>query len=162
MDLDPYLDSLRRGLANAAAPGGAEIARAAELLAVALEPSVRLSLLDVLSDAAAEITEQLSHASVELRIRGREADLVVSDATAEIPAPPPVTAEGADQARVSLRLPEHLKQQAEQAAATEGISVNAWLIRAVAAALQSPGQRRPGRTGRVDGRPHRITGFAQA
>jgi hypothetical protein len=160
MEFDPYLDDLRRSLVNAAAPSGAEITRAAELLAVALEPAARLALLEALSDAAAEITDQLSHATVEVRLRGREADLVVSEAAAQ-PAPTPPPVDGADHARVTLRLPEQLKAQAEQAAAAEGVSVNAWLVRAVASALHNPAPRKPGRIS-SGGRGHRITGFAQA
>ncbi len=37
--------------------------------------------------------------------------------------------------RINLRMPEQLKVQAEHAAAMEGLSVNAWLVRAAAAAL---------------------------
>src|SRR3954453_23245099 len=134
MDLTPYLESLRADLATAAAPGGSEITRAAELLGNSLESSVRLALLEALSDAAAEITTRLHDPTVEVRLRGRAADLVVSHTAIpeEAPAPAPV-AEGGDLARLTLRMPEALKAQVEHTAAVEGISVNAWLVRAVAA-----------------------------
>ena len=45
-------------------------------------------------------------------------------------------------ARVNLRLPEQLKARVEQAASTEGLSVNAWLVRAAAAALEGAGSVR--------------------
>jgi hypothetical protein len=171
MDLNPYLEALRRDLAAAAAPGGPDVTRAAELLAGSLEASVRLCLLEALSDATAEITTQLESASVEVRLRGREADLVVTDTpqfAAPAPPPPPPT-DAADLARVTLRLPEHLKGHVEHTANTEGISVNAWLVRAINAALYAgpsmppmpptpPGP--PPRPGR--GRGRRITGFAQS
>src|SRR6185436_5020821 len=95
MDLTPYLETLRADLAAAAAPGGPETTRAAELLGHSLEASARLALLEALSDAAAEITTRLPDASVEVRLRGREADLVVTQtvpappAVAPTPAPPP-------------------------------------------------------------------------
>ena len=142
MDLTPYLETLRADLAAAAAPGGSETTRAAELLGHSLESSARLALLEALSDAAAEITTRLSDATVEVRLRGRSADLVVTavdqPASAEpvAPAPPPV--EGGDLTRLTLRMPEALKTHVEQIAAAEGISVNAWLVRAVTAAVSFP------------------------
>lgn len=158
MDLTPYLDNLRRDLAAAAAPGGQEIARAAELLAGSLDASVRLNLLEALSDAAAEITTKLGSAAVEVRLRGREADLVVADLeSSQAPSAPPPMAETGDVTRITLRLPEPLKEAVERVAATEGISVNAWLVRAVSAAVQGGGTPPPTRSfGR------RMTGFAQA
>jgi hypothetical protein len=160
MDLAPYLDALRRDLAAAAAPGGTEVARAAELLATSLEASVRLCLLEALSDAAAEITTRLGTASVEVRLRGRGADLVVTEAPAAEPQPMAAPVEGADLARITLRLPESLKEQVDRAANTEGVSVNAWLVRAVATAVHAgPGSGQPGPRTR-HGR--RVTGFAQA
>ena len=168
MDLSPYLESLRRDLAASAAPGGPEINRAADLLAGSLEASARLCLMEALSDAAAEVTSKLAAAGVEVRLRGREADLVVTevpDADLEPPpaAPPPAADGGADLARISLRLPESLKESVERAAAAEGVSVNAWLTRAISAAVHS-GPAQP-RAPRPPGRPpigRRVTGFAQA
>ena len=136
MDLTPYIESLRRDLAASAAPAGESAARAADVLATALEPSVRLCLLEALSDAAAEITTKLDRASVEVRLRGRDADLVVTETAPPPPAPPePTGADGADGARITLRLPEPLKEGVERAAAAEGVSVNAWLVRAAHTAL---------------------------
>src|SRR5262245_44621502 len=129
MDLTPYLESLRRDLAASAAPAGEAIARSADLLASTLESSARLCLLEALSDAAADITTKLDGTAVEVRLRGRDADLVVTEGARAAAAPPPV-AEGGDMARITLRLPEPLKEQAERAAAEEGVSVNAWLVRA--------------------------------
>jgi len=184
MDLTPYLESLRRDLAASAAPAGEAAAHSAELLSSALESAARLCLLEALSDAAAEITTKLDGSSVEVRLRGRDAELVVTDgapAPTAAAAPPPV-AESGDMARITLRLPESLKELAERAAAEEGLSVNAWLVRAIAAALQvghwppmppgaptpppppggffpGPGGMPPGGRGR---RGRRMTGFAQA
>ncbi|HET6530236.1 MAG TPA: hypothetical protein VFH03_06410 [Actinoplanes sp.] len=153
MDLTPYLQSLRADLAAAAAPGGPDTAKAADLLGHALEASVRLALLEALSDAAAEITTRLRDTSVEVRLRGREADLVVNQATANEPHATPL-GDGGDLTRLTLRMPEALKTHVEQTAAAEGISVNAWLVRAVTAAVQRPAGPPAG--------GKRITGFAQA
>ncbi len=165
MDLTPYLEGLHRDLAAAAAPGGAEVQRAAELLAGSLDASLRLSLMQVLADAAADITTRLGDATVDVRLRGRDADLVVTRLeAADEPAAAPPAAEpdqAGDLARITLRLPEALKEQVERAAAADHVSVNGWLVRAIGAAVRrdptepTPPPSRPGR-----GR--RITGFAQA
>jgi hypothetical protein len=157
MDLTPYLDSLAADLAAAAAPGGPDTTRAAELLGQSLQASARLAMLAVLSDAAAEITTRLRDTSVEVRLRGREADLVVNRTQPESETPREAPAvDGGDLTRLTLRMPEALKTHVEQTAAAEGISVNAWLVRAVTAAVQRP----VGPPSSGGGK--RITGFAQA
>ena len=160
MDLSPYLDTLRRELIASAAPGGTDVRHAAELLTGSLDAAARLTLLELLSDAAAEITTRLQDASVEVRLRGRDADLVVSHTATEPPVaqPAPPAADAGDLTRLTLRMPESLKTHIEQTAASEGISVNAWLVRAVTAAVHQPAGRppAPGRAGK------RVTGFYQA
>ncbi|MDY7084683.1 MAG: hypothetical protein SYR96_06205 [Actinomycetota bacterium] len=175
MDLTPYLETLRADLAAAAAPAGPETIRAAELLGHSLEASARLALLEALSDAAAEITTRLPEASVEVRLRGRDADLVVNHQAPEPPEPPappaaPAPPDSGDLTRLTLRMPESLKTHVEQTAAAEGVSVNAWLVRAVTMAVSKvpppfppgvPGAFPPGVPG--GGRtPKRVTGFFQA
>src|SRR5262245_33936792 len=141
MELTPYLEGLRRDLAAAAAPGGPDIRRAADMLAGSLEASARLFLLEALSDAAAEITSRLvpigdmvGNVSVEVRLRGRDAQLVVAGPTRPPDAATPPAAEAGepgDLARITLRLPEQLKEAVERLAASESISTNAWLVRAI-------------------------------
>jgi hypothetical protein len=159
MDLTPYLETLRADLAAAAAPGGPETTRAAELLGHALESSARLALLEALSDAAAEITTRLPEGSVEVRLRGREADLVVAVAAPVPPDDPALYAPsdgGGDLTRLTLRMLDSLKTHVEQAAAAEGMSVNAWLVRAITVALSRPAGPAQTRSGK------RITGYFQA
>ena len=159
MELAPHLAALRADLQAAAAVGGEEVARAAQLLGDAVEPALRLTLLDLLTEAADDLTAQLGGAHVELRLRGREPELVVGSAPAAAPPAPaaaPETEEGT--ARLTLRLPEPLKNRAEQAAAEAGQSVNSWLVRAVSAALDGPA---PFPFGGPAG-PRRITGFGRA
>jgi len=168
MDLSPYLDGLRRDLSASAAAGGAEVSRAAELLAGSLDASARLCLMEALADAAAEVTTKLATASVEVRLRGRDADLVVTEVPASEPERPPAPPAGApegsgDVARITLRLPEGLKESVERAAAGEGISVNAWLVRAIAGAVS--GRPTPPTPPFPPGRASfgkRVTGYAQA
>lgn len=145
MDLAPYLEMLRRDLAASAAPAGPEVQHAAELLTGALESAGRLCLMQALADAADEVTTELRTASVEVRLHGRDADLVVtehgdaaSDQGPPSPPVPPVGDASGDVARITLRLPEELKETVEQAAGAEGISVNAWLVRAIGAAVAAP------------------------
>jgi len=164
MDLSPFLDGLRRDLTASVAAAGPEAARTGELLAGALEPAARLTLLEVLSEAAAEITAALEDVEVDVRMRGRDADLVITEASHPEPAAPPRAEPPAepdsDMARITLRLPEHLKAQVEHAAAAEGISVNTWLVRATAAGLHPPLPPTAPPSGGRRGR--RITGFAQS
>ncbi|WP_158842543.1 toxin-antitoxin system HicB family antitoxin [Saccharothrix deserti] len=151
MDLTPYVDNLRRALATAAEAGGADARALAEQLVAPLEYAVRLTLLEALSAAVDEITRDLAPGSVDVRLRGRDPEFVVSvpDGATEgqgdaMEVPPVVSEEGAV-ARINLRLPEHLKARVEDAASREGVSVNAWLVRAAAAGL-GHGGRTSGRT----------------
>jgi hypothetical protein len=149
MDITPYVESLRQDLAAAAEAGGPEARAAAERLALALDPAVRLALMDALSQAAAEITAELPAGSVDVRLRGREPELVVDVPTMPMPAPapppPPAPPSPEDApevdeddavARISLRLPESLKYKAEELAAKGGHSLNSWIVNAVRAATR--------------------------
>ena len=77
MDINQFVEGLRRDLGHAAEAGGEEIRQAAERLAMALDPAVRLTLMDALSQAASEITNELEGTSVEVRLKGREPIFVV-------------------------------------------------------------------------------------
>ncbi|WP_067486484.1 hypothetical protein [Actinomadura hibisca] len=154
MDLTPYVDHLRRELAATAAIGGPQVGEPAARLIDALEPVARMALLEALSDATDEITRELAPGAVEVRLRGGRLGFVVTspprdmtphDATV---APEASEADEGGTARVSLRLAEHLKHRAEEAAARDGLSVNAWLVRAVRTALDTP-PAVPPRTGQI-------------
>jgi hypothetical protein len=146
MDITPYVDSLRRDLAAAAEAGGAEAKAAAERLALALDPAMRMALMDALSQAAAEITSELPAGSVDVRLRGREPEFVVDVPTMPLaapapPAPPlPPEPEEVDEdgtvARVTLRIPESLKAKAEEMAAKSGHSLNTWLVNTIRSATR--------------------------
>ncbi|WP_329112954.1 hypothetical protein [Streptomyces sp. NBC_01465] len=146
MDLTPYVDTLRRELAVAAEAGGEDALKLAERLTAPLESATRLTLLNVLSAAMDEITRELAPGSVDVRLRGLEPDFVVvlpqredrsepSDAPAPVSVPVVADGDEGGTARVNLRLPAHLKARTEEAASREGLSVNAWLVRAVSAAV---------------------------
>ncbi|GAB7103864.1 hypothetical protein JCM4814A_21780 [Streptomyces phaeofaciens JCM 4814] len=147
MDLTPYVDNLRRELAVAAEAGGEEARELAERLTAPLESATRLTMLNVLSAAMDEITRDLAPGSVDVRLRGLDPDFVVtppprdevhedrSGPAEPLKAPAPADGDEGGTARVNLRLPAHLKARAEEAASREGLSVNAWLVRAVSAAV---------------------------
>ena len=168
MELGVYVDGLRRELAVAAEAGGEDARALAERLVAPLESAVRLTLLEALSAAADEITRELAPGSVQVRLRGREPGFVVSGLaadTAAAPAPPeappaPVRPDAGDGAtsRINFRPPEGLKARIEEAAAADGVSVNAWLVRAATDAL-GPGGRDPGRPS-PSGSGDRLTGWA--
>lgn len=146
MHLDPYVQDLRDRLTTAAGTAGDDARRLAEQLTAPLDAAVRLVLLDALSTAAGEISAELAPGSVDVRLRGGDPEFVVDAPaapapTAPAPATPPATAAPAEvdegtTTRTTLRLPDHLKAQVEVAAARDGLSVNSWLVRAVAAALE--------------------------
>jgi hypothetical protein len=150
MQMAPYVQALQEDLAKAASLAGGEAAQeAGQRLAQALEHSLQLRLLDLLSEIALTLTAQVP-GRVEVRLAGRDPELVYVEEEAE-PAPAAAT-EDALSARITLRLSESLKAQVEVAAARESLSVNAWIIRAVARGLET----RSVRAGR------RLTGFAES
>ncbi|OOC05756.1 toxin-antitoxin system HicB family antitoxin [Amycolatopsis azurea] len=152
MDLTPFVDNVRRELAVAAEAGGAEASALAERLTAPLASAIRLALLDALSAASDEITRDLAPGSVEVRLRAGEASFAVTlpavgqagPGAASVPEPPappmpplpPIPDEEGATARINFRLPEQLKARVEEAAAAQGRSVNAWLVRAASAALR--------------------------
>jgi predicted HicB family RNase H-like nuclease len=159
MDLRPYVENLRNEFAVAADGADPDGRALAERLFAQLEAATRLTLLDALSDAADEITRELAPGSVHVRLRGREPSFVVTlarppseegDETARPAAPPvPVPAHDGDDggtSRINLRLPDYLKVGVEEAAGRAGLSVNAWLVRVAASAVEAGDpERRPTR-----------------
>ena len=168
MNLNPYIENVQRQLAAAGATGGDEAQALAERLAPALESAVRLALQDALAAAVAEITCELAPGSVELRLRGREPEFVVSAPPADVQADPhegtpapidPTDAKQGAMSRINLRMPEQLRARIEAAADAAGLSFNAWLVRAAAAAADRSGPQRPERAAKH--RAQNYTGWAR-
>ena len=158
MKLNPYVAGVRTELLTVAEAGGEAALELAERLTAPLEAAIRLTLLQALSAAAEEITAELAPGSVEVRLRGADPEFAVAippsaesaaEAAEEPSASPsqvqmPAAPEDDDgqMVRINLRLPAHLKSRVEEAADALGFSVNNWLVRAAAAALENE-QRRP-------------------
>ena len=164
MDLSTYVTRLREDLASAAAAGDEQTQRTGALLGAAIEPAARLALMNALADLAAEVTEALGDRVVEVRLDGRDVRVAVSpaDAPADEPEAEPADSpfagfggrgfagfggDAGDISRVTLRLVEQIKNQAEQAAANQGMSLNSWVAQAVQGALagHQHGEARPPR-----------------
>ncbi|TWG08833.1 toxin-antitoxin system HicB family antitoxin [Saccharopolyspora dendranthemae] len=169
MDLNPYIDQLREDLTSAAAAGDDQTRQTAAVLSGAIEPAARLAIMNALSDLAAEVTTNLDGQVVDLRLDGRDLRVVVSggggpapvdDEETEPPPPPPPSGDNGDISRITLRLMEEIKSQAEQAASTQGVSLNTFVAQAVQGALHGrerggpwdrPGRGRPRHGGRGHG-----------
>jgi hypothetical protein len=166
MELSPYVEGLRRELGSLTRFASDDVVRLAERLAEALDSSVRLTLLDVLSAAAAEITTRLDDVAIDVRLTAGEPEFVVTAVPAQQgagEAPGPAADSAADEAgtaRVTLRLSDALKTRVEAQAAADGLSVNSWLAHAAIRALENAGPARGPRS--RPGVGQRITGYARS
>ena len=149
MQLEPHVEALRAELASLASLGDENVAAAGERLSQALGSALALRLLEILSEAGLEVSSQLPSGHVELRLAGQEPSLVYVEAE-DSAAPTP---EDGLSARITLRLPESLKASLEAAASREGVSVNSWIIKALARGVSSTISSRVG---------SRLTGFGQS
>jgi HicB family len=151
MQIDGYVQALREDLARVAAVGDESTARAAQLLAVALESAFGRRLQEALAEATLELSSQLDDGRVEVRVAGGDPELVYVNETV---APPAETTDEASTARITLRLPESLKSRLETAAAASGLSVNTWLVQALNRAVEP---RPP-----AGGNRRRLTGYGRS
>lgn len=146
--ITPYVEAIGHDLAAVAAVGARESEELVQRLAAALESSLRLRLLEVVTEVAQELSAQLRTGHIEVRLTGSNPELAFVEEEPE----PPATVGDELSARISLRLPEALKARVETAAAREGVSVNTWLVQAIDRSARS----QPPRSGR------RLTGFARS
>ena len=151
MQTTPYVDALLADLEAMAALGDDAVADAARRLSQTLRASAGLRLLDLLGEAALEVSGQLPSGHVEVRLAGQEPSLVYVEEESSS-AGPAATAEDGTSARITLRLSEALKASVEAAAAREGVSVNTWIVRALGRSSSAP-VRRVGR---------RLTGYGES
>jgi hypothetical protein len=149
MNLTIVLEGLQQDLQGISELGDERSAQIASRLGEVLGSNLRLKMLDLFSQVAVELSSKLPSGHIEVRLAGQEPELVFVDT----PAGDAGLAAEELSARISLRLPESLKTAVEQAAAREGVSTNAWLIRAIARATES-------RPVHVSGK--RLSGYAQS
>src|SRR2546423_11197996 len=150
MNLTIVLEGLQEDLRGLSELGDERSAQVARRIGEALSSSLRLKLFDLLSQAAVELSAKLPSGHVEVRLAGQEPELIFVEAS---PGESTGTVGEDLSARISLRLPESLKSAVEAAAAREGVSTNAWLVRAIARATES-------RPVHVTGK--RLSGYAQS
>jgi hypothetical protein len=151
MQIEGYVQALRDDLVRVAAVGDESTARAAELLAVALESSIGRRLQEALAEAALELSSQLDSGHIEVRIAGGDPELVLVRDDGAVASEP---ADEAFAARITLRLPESLKARLEAAAAREGVSVNTWLVHMLHHAAEPRGHS--------GGSRRRLTGYGRS
>jgi hypothetical protein len=168
MDITGLIDSLHQDLARAAEVGGEDGRLAAERLVLALDPALRLTLMDALSQAAAEIGAAIPGVAIDVRLRGREPVFVVEGTPTAAPALEDGFEAGAFEpddaeavARITLRLPEALKARAEALAARRGQSLNTWLVAAARAAATTTDGPQPSGSGRHGMPGRRVQGWAR-
>ncbi|HEX2292987.1 MAG TPA: toxin-antitoxin system HicB family antitoxin [Gaiellaceae bacterium] len=150
METARFIAGLERDVAAVAALGDEQTAAAAERLLEALRGSAGMHLMETLGQAALEISDQLPDGHVEVRLVGPDPQLVYVGAERAEPAAVPT--EDGLAARITLRLYETLKRELEAAAAREGISLNAWIVRALTRSVAAPSPRSRG---------NRLTGYGR-
>ena len=150
MQLDSHIQAIQEDLAVTAGLGDEATAEAARRLSEALGSTLHLRLLDLLGEAVLEIGGQLEAGRIEVRLAGRDPELVV--VTDEAPDSAQFGFGEEHSGRITLRLPDSLKVSVEAAAAREGISTNAWLVRTIARMVDHRSSKRS---------RNRIQGYAQ-
>jgi uncharacterized protein (DUF1778 family) len=149
MRITPYIEAVRDDLLAVASVGQREGEELIGRLASALESSLRLRLLEAVTEAAQELSTHIQSGHVEVRLAGSDPTLAFVEEAAEPAAPV-----GDDlSARITLRLPESLKSRLDAAASAEGVSVNTWLVQAISRSVESRPPRTPGR---------RLSGYARS
>jgi hypothetical protein len=150
MQIDGHIQALREDLARVASLGDEATAHVAEILSGAIESSLARRLQDILAEAALELNTQLDSGHVEVRVAGRDPELVYvrEDGSA------PEAVDEVFSARITLRLSESLKQRIDAAATGDGASVNTWLVQVLSRAVEP---RRPSTTSR-----NRLSGYGRS
>lgn len=159
MELSPYLQAIAEDLEKVTALADDSTRAVTGRLVTALEPSLRMALVQAVSDAVAVVSADLDGVVAVVRMEGRDPVISVEH-TGEPHSPDPVTEdEGDDSARVTVRLPLGLKQRAEARAADADQSLNTWVVQAIRRSVLEDGLRHGLGRGRLPG-ARRVTGWA--
>ena len=133
MDITPFVNEMTAGLTVTLA---SQIdPEQAERLAASAQATARLAMMGAVSQAVAEASAGLPAGRLAVQLEGGNLNIVYSPD----PLGPSDLAADDDpddgQARLTLRLPTSVKSAAEATAATQGLSLNTWVVRALRAAL---------------------------
>ncbi|MEA2009160.1 MAG: DUF1778 domain-containing protein [Actinomycetota bacterium] len=113
------------------------VADAAEAILMGLEPAIERAVMSLAEQAAAEVEAQLPGRSVGVELREGVPVLTIRDSETS------VMIDSDDlEARITLRLSEKLKGLVEDAADESGDSMNAFVVRALAAKASERGKGR--------------------
>ncbi len=145
MKMSLVVDGLRSDVVAVGELGDDAVAEAAERIAAVLSRSVPGRILDLLSDAATELSAVLPEGRAEIRIAGDDVDLAYV-ADEHVP-----DADGDVSARITLRLGEGLKSRVEERASAEGVSVNTFIVRALERGTSTQRSRGAGAGNRLRG-----------
>jgi hypothetical protein len=144
MKMSSVVDGLRSDVVAVGELGDETVAEVAERIADVLGRSVPGRVLDLLSDAAAELTATLPDGRVDIRVAGDDVEMTyVED---DLGSAVPVGDGDEPSARITLRLGEGLKSRLEESAATERVSVNTFILHTLERGTSSD-RSRSGRTG---------------
>ena len=127
MRLEPILTQIDASIEAQLRLADPQISDAAAGFMEAFRPTVRGALLEVVQQAAIEVSAQLGDRQVDVRLAGGDPELVVT-----------VSTTGSErnivedlEARLTLRLPGSLKGIIEDAASSSGDSINSWVVEAL-------------------------------
>jgi HicB family len=151
MRMSLVVDGLRSDVVAVGELGDETVAVVAERIADVLGRSVPGRILDLLSDAAAELTATLPGGRVDIRVAGDDVEMTYVEAEPG-PSAAPTNDGDAQSARISLRLGEGLKSRLEEGAASGGVSVNTFIVHMLERGLSDSRSRSRGN--RVGNRLH--------
>src|ERR1700722_7647085 len=144
MKMSLVVDGLRSDVVAVGELGDDTVAEVAERIADVLARSVPGRVLDLLSDAGAELTASLPDGRIDIRVAGDDVDLTY---VGDDHGPMSSAGDGDElSARITLRVSEGLKSRVEQGAAADGVSVNTFILRTLERGTSS-NRSRSGRAG---------------
>lgn len=134
MDIESVLEQVRRTAEGQLRLAGDDpaVSAAGEAVLMALEPALRQAASTLAEQAAAEVAAQLPDSTVDVVLSDGQPTLVVRRVGDDVT----INTEDLD-ARMTVRLPEDLKEDLEVAASDLGDSVNMFVVKALAGSAEA-------------------------
>lgn len=134
MDIEIIVEQFRRTAQEQLRIAGDDpsVVAAGEAVILSLEPALRLAAMTLAEQAAAELTAQLPDHTVDVVLADAQPTLVLRDVGGAVA----ISTEDLD-ARMTVRLPEELKDDLETAASDLGDSVNTFVVKALAGSAEA-------------------------